>query len=43
MDNGPESITLTLGGWSEQHGIRLEFIKLGNPTQNAFVKCFSRI
>lgn len=39
MDNGPElvSLTLALAQWAEEHGVMLEFIWLGKPTQNAFI------
>ena len=38
MDNGPERVSLTLAQWAEAHGVMLEFIKLGKPTQNAFIE-----
>jgi putative transposase len=42
MDNGPELISLALAQWAEDHGVMLEFIKPGKPTQNAFIECFNR-
>lgn len=41
-DNGPEFISVTLTSWTEEHGIALEFIKSGKPTQNSFLEIFNR-
>jgi putative transposase len=41
-DNGPEFISLTLAEWAERHGVTLEFIKPGRPTQNSYVERFNR-
>ena len=37
MDNESELVSLTLAQWVEEHGVMLEFIKPGKPTQNAFI------
>ncbi|HBQ1221632.1 IS3 family transposase [Klebsiella pneumoniae] len=42
MDNGPELVSLVLAQWAEEHGVQLEFIKPGKPTQNAFIERFNR-
>lgn len=42
MDNGPEFISIALADWAEQHGVTLEFIKPGTPTQNSCVERFNR-
>nr|WP_257469388.1 integrase core domain-containing protein [Pantoea allii] len=40
--NGLELILLALAQWAEDHGVMLEFIKPGKPTQNAFIERFNR-
>ena len=42
LDNGPELTSVRLADWSEQHGVRLEFIKPGRPMQNGFIERFNR-
>ncbi len=41
-DNGPEFISVKLAEWAESHGVHLEFIKPGKPTQNSYVERFNR-
>jgi len=41
LDNGPEFRGRALAAWSEQRGVRLEFIQPGKPVQNAFVESFN--
>lgn len=42
MDNGPQLVSLALASWAKVHGVLLEFINPGNPTQNAFIERFNR-
>lgn len=42
MDTGPVLVSLVLAQWAEEHGVMLEFIKPGKPTQNAFIERFNR-
>jgi putative transposase len=41
VDNGPEFISTALDRWAFQHGVRLDFIQPGKPTQNAHVESFN--
>lgn len=41
LDNGPEFRSRALAAWSEQRGLRLEFIQPGKPVQNAYVESFN--
>lgn len=41
-DNGPELVSIALAGWAEDHGVQLDFIKPGKPTQNSYVERFNR-
>lgn len=42
MDNGPELISAALAEWADEHGIKLEFITPGKPTQNLYVERSNR-
>ena len=42
MDNGPELTSVKMAEWAEEHGVELEFIQPGKPTQNAYVERFNR-
>jgi putative transposase len=41
-DNGPDYISQILADWAAKQGIRLEFIRPGNPQQNAYVERYNR-
>lgn len=42
LDNGLEFISLALAEWAEEHGVILNFMQPGKPTQNSFVERFNR-
>ena len=41
IDNGPEFISNALDAWAAAHGVKLDFIQPGKPTQNAHVESFN--
>lgn len=38
LDNGPGFAVRALAAWSEERGVRLEFIQPGKPAQNAYIE-----
>jgi len=36
LDNGPEMVSQALANWAKEHGVALQFIQPGKPTQNAY-------
>lgn len=40
-DNGPEFTSKALDCWAYEHGIAIDFIKPGKPTQNAYCESFN--
>lgn len=41
VDNGPEFTSKALDRWAHEHGVRLEFIRPGKPTDNCFIESFN--
>ena len=41
VDNGPEFISTTLDKWAFVHGVEIQFIQPGKPTQNGHVESFN--
>lgn len=41
VDNGSEFRGRALAAWSEERGVRLEFIQPGKPVQNAYIESFN--
>ena len=42
LDNGPELVSVVMADWAEEHGVALDFIQPGKPTQNSFIERFNR-
>lgn len=40
-DNGPEFAGRALDQWAYDHGVRLEFIQPGKPSQNGYIESFN--
>ena len=41
VDNGPEFAGQVLDAWAYLHGVTLDFIEPGKPTQNAHIESFN--
>ncbi|WP_373281780.1 IS3 family transposase [Chitinolyticbacter meiyuanensis] len=41
VDNGPEFTSRALDEWAHRHGVKLQFIRLGKPVENAFIESFN--
>ena len=41
VDNGPEFRSFALDQWCHEHGVLLDFIQPGRPTQNAHIESFN--
>jgi transposase InsO family protein len=41
VDHGPEFTSLALDAWAHARGVKLAFIQLGKPTQNAYIESFN--
>jgi len=41
VDNGPEFSGQVLDAWAYAHGVTLDFIEPGKPTQNAHIESFN--
>jgi len=41
VDNGPGFTSKALDRWAHEHGVRLEFIRPGKPTDNCFIESFN--
>jgi len=41
-DNGPVFISHVFPQWAKKHGLRIEYIQLGNPQQNSYIERHNR-
>jgi len=41
VDNGTEFQSRAMDGWAYQHGVQLEFIRPGKPTENGLIESFN--
>jgi len=41
VDNGPEFTSKALDQWAHEHGVHLEFIRPGKPTDDCFIESFN--
>jgi putative transposase len=41
VDNGPEFISRVLDEWAHRHDVKLDFIRLGKPVENAYIESFN--
>lgn len=41
VDNGPELVSKALDQWAYRHGVKLDFISPGRPTENCFIESFN--
>ena len=41
IDNGPEFTSNALDAWAYRHGVKLDFIRPGKPTENGYIESFN--
>lgn len=41
VDNGSEFCSRVMDAWAYQHGVRLDFIRPGKPTENGYIESFN--
>ena len=42
LGNGPKLVSVAMADWAEEHGLALDFIQPGKPTQNSYIERFNR-